>query len=201
MGYLATAQEGASGSEAGVPPLFQIAEVRQQLQFHSPVYVGFYLKPPKAGSVGDVDLDDQVAIVIAEHIRKHPPVNVQLPDITEGAPDQGRPPTRRAVPLLFTSEQGLPIHDKAWAKLWTQWRKAAEGPAAGTFHSLRHFFATTLIDQAVEPTEVQKALRHASLKLTLETYVHWWPKQDRRRSVISTMLKRFAETNRKAVGG
>lgn len=39
----------------------------------------------------------------------------------------------------------------------------------GTFHALRHFFATTLITNA-EPQEVQRLLRHKTLRITLETY-------------------------------
>lgn len=39
-----------------------------------------------------------------------------------------------------------------------------------------------------DPIDVQKALRHASLRITLETYVHWWPKSERRRSIIGAVL-------------
>ena len=67
---------------------------------------------------------------------------------------------------------------------------AAGWPEDGTFHSLRHYFATTLITQGVDPTDVQRALRHSSLRITLETYVHWWPKAERRRSVIGAVLTR-----------
>ncbi|WP_431883758.1 hypothetical protein [Micromonospora gifhornensis] len=34
--------------------------------------------------------------------------------------------------------------------------------------SLRHFFATTLMSNGVEPQEAQKALRHANLRITLD---------------------------------
>ncbi|WP_207232261.1 hypothetical protein [Micromonospora kangleipakensis] len=36
---------------------------------------------------------------------------------------------------------------------------------------------------------MQNALRHSSLRITLETYVHWWPKKDRRRNIISSALR------------
>src|SRR5262245_44090440 len=55
---------------------------------------------------------------------------------------------------------------------------SAGWPAAGTFHAPRHFFATTLITNGVEPQDVQNAMRHASLRITLETYVHWWPRKE-----------------------
>jgi integrase len=74
-------------------------------------------------------------------------------------------------------------------RLWQRWRQAAGWPDEGTFHSLRHYFATALITAGADPTDVQKALRHSSLRITLETYVHWWPKKERRRNIVSTMLK------------
>ncbi|MEV8507450.1 hypothetical protein AB0368_21900 [Actinoplanes sp. NPDC051475] len=35
---------------------------------------------------------------------------------------------------------------------------------------------------------MQNALRHSSLRITLETYVRWWPRKDRRRNVIGSGL-------------
>jgi integrase len=45
-----------------------------------------------------------------------------------------------------------------------------------------------LITNHVEPQEVQRLLRHKTLRITLETYVHWWPKRDRRRGVVGGVL-------------
>ncbi|MFC0528212.1 tyrosine-type recombinase/integrase [Phytohabitans kaempferiae] len=180
------------GTEDGtrcIDYLHREVHVVQQLRFHKAKYGGFYLSPPKAGSVGDVDLDDEVGLILAEHIRNHPPVTVELPDITAGTPDPGRPAKRRPVALLFTDEQGRPIHDQHWSKMWQKWRAAAGWPDEGTFHSLRHYFATSLIAAGADPTDVQRALRHSSLRITLETYVHWWPKKQRRRNVVSTALR------------
>lgn len=50
-------------------------------------------------------------------------------------------------------------------------------------------YATRLITSGADPTDVQNALRHSSLRITLETYVHWWPKKDRRRNIISGALR------------
>ncbi|WP_279433226.1 tyrosine-type recombinase/integrase [Micromonospora sp. KC213] len=74
---------------------------------------------------------------------------------------------------MFTDEQGRPIHDQRWSDLSRGWRKAAGWPDEGTFHSLRHYFATRLITSGADPSDVQNALRHSSLRITLETYVHW----------------------------
>lgn len=181
--------------------LHRALHIVQQLRFHKAEYGGFFLAPPKAGSTGDVDLDDQVGLVLAEHVRRYPPTALALPDVTRGTPDPAKEPLRRPVELLFTVEDGRPISDQQWAKWWKVWRKAADWPEGGTFHSLRHYFATTLIAQGVEPTDVQKALRHASLRITLETYVHWWPKEDRRRNVISTVLRQSARPSHNAATG
>jgi len=156
--------------------------VVQQLCLSTPHYGGFYLKEPKSGSSGTLDLDPLVAQHLAEHIRQFPPVEVILPDITTGEL------VRRPVAILFTTQRGKLITERYWAEMWASWRNAAGWPAEGTFHSLRHFCATTLLSNGVEPQDVQKALRHANLRITLETYVHWLPKKDRPRGVIGDIL-------------
>jgi hypothetical protein len=45
-----------------------------------------------------------------------------------------------------------------------------------------------LIAQNVEPQEVQRALRHKTLSITLETYVHWWPKRVQGRGIVGAAL-------------
>jgi integrase len=162
--------------------------VVQQLRFHKAQYGGFYLAPPKSGSVGEIDLDDAVSAAYTAHVRDFPPVAVDLVDITRGTPDPGKPATRRVVRMLFTDEFGRPIHDQAWSRMWRVWRDAAGWPSEGTFHSLRHYFATLLIASGADPVDVQKALRHSNLRTTLETYVHWWPKKNRRRNIIGSAL-------------
>lgn len=179
---------GAENSSRTVDPDAGQIHVVQQLQFHKQAFGGFYLAPPKAGSANDVDLDDAVAAVLADHVRKYPPVGIELPDITGGLPDPGKPAPRRLVELLFTDDQSRPIHDQRWSDWFRMWRRAAGWPEDGTFHSLRHYFATMLIIHGMDPTDVQHALRHSSLRITLETYVHWWPKLDRPRSVVGTAL-------------
>lgn len=162
--------------------------VIQQLRYSPKEYGGSYLCPPKAGSSGTVDLDPVVGEALAEHVRRFPPVEVELIDITPGEP------VRRMVPLLFTTTHGNPFTDRTWSREWAGWRDAAGWPKEhGTFHALRHFFATTLITNHTEPQEVQRLLRHKTLRITLETYVHWWPKRDRRRGVVGALLKAAAE--------
>ncbi|CCH20856.1 tyrosine-type recombinase/integrase [Micromonospora lupini] len=157
--------------------------VVQQLRHSREHFGGFYLAAPKSGSAGTVDLDAVVAEEVTAHVNEVGPVEFELPDITSD-----RRVTRPAA-LLFTTTRGKLITDRYWSELWEDWRSAADWPREGTFHSLRHFFATTLMSNGVEPQEVQHALRHASLRITLETYVHWLPKKDRPRGLIGQILR------------
>jgi len=156
--------------------------VVQQLRY-SRDHGGFYLAEPKAGSSGTVDLDPDVAAVLTEHIERFPPAEVELLDLTSGRP------VLRSVPLLFTDRQGRPISDKRWSEMWATWRAAAGWPDDAGFHALRHFNATTLITAGVEPQAVQRHLRHSSLKITLDTYVGYWPRSDQSRGLVGSALR------------
>jgi integrase len=156
----------------------------QELRYSPREHGGFYLSEPKAGSSGTLDLDPVVRDVLAEHVRCFPPVAVELVDVTSGDA------VRRTVPLLLTTTHGNPFTDRTWSREWIGWRDAAGWPKEhGTFHALRHFFATTLITNHAEPQEVQRLLRHKTLRITLETYVHWWPRRERRRGVVGAVLQ------------
>jgi integrase len=103
--------------------------------------------------------------------------------------DLGERPVTRVVPLMFTTTHGNPFTDRVWSREWAKWRDAAGWPTEhGTFHALRHFYATTLITNHAEPQEVQWLLRHKTLRITLETYVGFWPKRDRQRSTVGAIL-------------
>lgn len=157
--------------------------VIQQLRHSRQHYGGFYLSPPKSGSAGTVDLDSVVAEELTTHLNEVGPIEFELPDVTSGERQT------RSAAVLFTSSRGKLLTDTYWSELWADWREAAGWPKEGTFHSLRHFFATTLMSNGVEPQEVQKALRHANLRITLETYVHWLPKKDRPRGLVGDLLR------------
>jgi integrase len=181
----------ALGIEEGprcVEPAHQELHVVQQLRYSPKAFGGFYLSEPKSRSSGTVDLDPVVAGALADHVAAFPPVNIELVDTT------GADPITRVAPLLFTTTRGNPFTDRTWSNEWVKWRDQAGWPKEhGGFHALRHFFATTLITNNVEPKEVQRALRHSSLQTTLETYVHWWPRRERQRGVVGALLQSAAE--------
>ena len=93
------------------------------------------------------------------------------------------------APLARRAGSPRAIRIDAWHREWGTWRAAAGRPETehAGFHALRHFFATMLIANGAEPQDVQRALRHKSLSLTLETYVgvadaHQVERRDRRRA-------------------
>jgi integrase len=47
------------------------------------------------------------------------------------------------------------------------------------FHDLRHTFATLMIQQGTPIAYVQQVLGHSTIKLTVDTYTHWMPGQNR----------------------
>jgi integrase len=51
-------------------------------------------------------------------------------------------------------------------------------PSEFHFHDLRHYLASMLIGSGADVKVVQKRLRHASAKTTLDTYAHLWPDSD-----------------------
>lgn len=48
------------------------------------------------------------------------------------------------------------------------------------YHDLRHLFASSLIAGGANVPDVQKALGHATPTITMQTYVHLWPRSDDR---------------------
>lgn len=47
------------------------------------------------------------------------------------------------------------------------------------WHAFRHFYASWLISQGYSAKTVQARLGHATIQLTLDTYAHLWPSDDR----------------------
>lgn len=74
---------------------------------------------------------------------------------------------------VFATAKGRPFTS---ASLGAQFRKAAR--AAGvdmTFHGLRHFYASSLIENGASVVVVQRAMGHASAAMTLNIYSHLFP--------------------------
>jgi integrase len=53
-----------------------------------------------------------------------------------------------------------------------------KGRAAFGLHSLRHFYASLLIDQDFQPKRVQQLMGHSSITTTLDVYAKLWAMRD-----------------------
>jgi integrase len=53
------------------------------------------------------------------------------------------------------------------------------------FHSLRHFYASWLIDQGFKPKQIQTMLGHSSITLTFDTYGHLLPTDEDEQAKLS----------------
>ena len=81
--------------------------------------------------------------------------------------------------LVFAGDLGGPIGpEKVTQRAFKPLLKRAGLPEI-RFHDLRHTFATLLLARGVHPTYVQRALGHASVKITLDRYSHWMPSMGR----------------------
>lgn len=76
--------------------------------------------------------------------------------------------------LVFTNDLGGFIEPRNLTRKFYSLIEAAEIPRAN-FHSLRHSFATRLLEMNENPKVVQEILGHSSITLTLDTYSHVMP--------------------------
>lgn len=137
---------------------------------------GMGLGPPKSRTSRRTnELPEVVKAALARHIARNPPVPVELTDRRN--PDK---PTRTPVELLFTDHKGRPMARPTWSRIWAAAIAKARLPESTfTLHSLRHFFATTLIFNQASVKSVQLACGHATPTITLNTYLGYWPGDER----------------------
>ncbi len=72
---------------------------------------------------------------------------------------------------LFDSERGGKLSSRSAQKVFERARIKAGITKAATFHSLRHSFATHLIENGVDIRHIQELLGHASI-ITTQRYTH-----------------------------
>ena len=73
--------------------------------------------------------------------------------------------------LFFGRDRQLPLPEGTGQRIFDHAVRRARLPKKGGIHSLRHSFATHLLESGVEITVVQKLLGHSSLSSTV-TYLH-----------------------------
>lgn len=133
--------------------------------------------PPKtAASVRDIPLPRVVVDALNEHLATY---------------------SVAADGLVFTLD-GRPITRQDFSRAFRPAARTAKLTAAtGTgVHSLRHFYASSLIRYGESVKTVQARLGHASAAETLDTYSHLWPDSDERtREALDSALGDLSAPN------
>ncbi len=131
-----------------------------------------FLAPPKTdGSYRTVPLPDVVLKALAAHLAAFP------------AGESG---------LIFPGDDDRLLSRMTFgSRFWRPAVKKAEGVSDDGvgFHSLRHFYASLLIQSGESVKVVQSRLGHSSAVETLNTYSHLWPdSEDRTRAAVDAVL-------------
>lgn len=145
----------------------------------------------------DVDLPAQVQEELARLVALKPPQTRRMRDLTDP-----RKPFERDTQLLFTTARDRPVNRSNWSRVWRAALRRADAKARAAdpkspgvtqgwgLHSLRHFFATSLIHKGASVKTVQLALGHSKPSITLDTYTHEWPDvTERTRTLMEDALR------------
>ena len=76
-----------------------------------------------------------------------------------------------AEPRVFVNRFGKPLTDRSLRRLFGEWLRKRGLGGKGTPHTMRHSFATHLLDAGADLRSVQELLGHASLSTT-QIYTH-----------------------------
>jgi len=117
-----------------------------------------YLGPPKRkASRRDVPAPRVLVEALAEHLSAFPPAPREIVCRDEA----GRTWTE-VVELVFTNARGEPLTRSRFGEAWRDAVEEAGLPAGTSYHDLRHFYASLLIDHGESVKVVQRRLGHAS---------------------------------------
>ena len=90
--------------------------------------------------------------------------------------------------LLFVATGGTPIHETTLQKTFTAAHREVGLPRRATIHTLRHSYATHLIEAGISLRTVQDLLGHKSLRTT-EVYMHvTLPGTERLQQVLNRLM-------------
>jgi len=120
------------------------------------------LETPKSGHGRTVDMSQQLVSVLPRH-----QVEMKADTLRRG---WSEPPV-----WVLWSEAGTPLNKSNVRRGFVRLLKRAGLPLHFSPHSLRHTFASLLLQQGESPVYVQRQLGHASIKLTVDTYGTWLP--------------------------
>jgi site-specific recombinase XerD len=91
--------------------------------------------------------------------------------------------------LLFVSAEGRRIHETTLQKTFNAAQEEAKLPRRATVHTLRHSYATYLVEHGISLPTIQEILGHGSLKTT-EVYMHvTLPGTERLQEVLDKLMR------------
>ncbi|WP_041939220.1 MULTISPECIES: tyrosine-type recombinase/integrase [Frankia] len=143
-------------------------------------------------------ISNQLVDLCDWHLSTFPPAPMEVVVFRErGREAQGKPEIVRPIFVHHHKDGDRLMSGGIWSDQWQlTYRKAIENlRAAGEpeadiaadylavdhkYHDLRHLFASSLIAGGANVPDVQKALGHATPTITMQTYVHLWPRSDDR---------------------
>jgi len=79
---------------------------------------------------------------------------------------------------VFPSRSGQPLQPKAIGRRFGALLRKLDLPSSLTLYSLRHTFASQLLDQGVKPVDVARVMGHKNVITTLTFYAHAIPQDD-----------------------
>lgn len=130
------------------------------------------LAPPKTKrSRRIVPIPQMVRDALLAHRAAFPPQHTPLAATGADQP---------ATALLLFTRDGAAMTGTMLGQIFTRARKAVGLPAAVTFHTLRHTYASLLIAAGTNVKAVQERMGHGSIKITMDTYGHLYPTEDLR---------------------
>jgi integrase len=145
----------------------------------------------------DVPLAGRVLPIVAEHMRRFPPVEITLPwhDLKDPA-RHGKPVTRA---LVFTRPGGIQLEREAANRPWrAAWAKAGipdRGRLNG-WHVMRHTAASQWLSAGVNPAKVAAFLGD-TIEVVMAHYAHFMPgDDDRARAAMDAFFEPAADSPR-----
>lgn len=134
--------------------------------------------------VRDVDLDQRILRVRqqcgkrvgergplkSKSSRRDVPISSALArELREAVGDRGQ-----GEPVV-AGARGDGVTSRLISERFVKVRAVAGVPAGVSFHGLRHFYATEMLNAKVAPLTVSALLGHGSLAVTAKVYAHWMP--------------------------
>src|SRR5262249_15082668 len=117
---------------------------------------------PKSGHGRTVDVSQQLAAALRQ-------LRVQR------EAEKLRRGWREMPPWIFCTRKGTTLDRYEVTHAFKRVLVTAKLPGHFSPHSLRHTFASLLLQQGESPAYVQRQLGHASIQLTVDTYGKWLP--------------------------